>query len=113
MHKLLAVALFLSLNVFALSANAAGAYSGPVTIESIRATSSGGLDVRTVEIVNGSCTNDGKFFRVANGYHNMTGEGVKAALSVALAAFTSGKKVVVYVDTGSVNCYASLVQIVE
>lgn len=89
----------------------AGAYSPQVTIKSIRALASGGFDVKTNEVVNAACTNNGQFFRVQSGQHNMTAEGVKTALGVSLTAFGTGKAIVTFVDTSSVYCHASLVQI--
>ncbi len=102
----------LILSVFC-SLSWAGVYSGAVGIESIRARTSGGIDVRTTEVVNPACTNDGKFFRVENGRHGMTAKGVKSALSVALAAFSASKRVIAYVDTSTSYCSSMLVQIQE
>lgn len=102
--------LFLFASITSMSV-IAGAYSPQVTIKSIRALASGGFDVNTNEVVNAACTNNGQFFRVQSGQHGMTAEGVKTALSVALTAFGTGKAIVTFVDTSSVYCHASLVQI--
>ena len=111
MNKVTGMFLLLSINMFVMSASVAGAYSGELTIVSIRAIANGGFDVKTEEVVNPACTNDGSFFRVASGSNNMSDEGVKSALGVAMLATALDKKVIVYVDTSSLYCHASLVEI--
>ena len=51
------------------------------------------------------CSQGGRLHYVQSGVNEVTPEGLKSLLSIALVAQTTGKKVSILYDPGSSNCY--------
>jgi len=77
-----------------------------MTVTSVQVLDHGGFVVWFDAEINSICTANGTnsaFFY--SGQHNVTPDGVKALLSAALTAFSTGKKVDVIYDSSSKYCW--------
>jgi len=94
-----------------LQSQAATLYTPWTKIESIRTNATGVIDIRTVDVMNSSCANSGKFFRVKIGEHSVNENGQKSMLSALLSAYALDYSIKAYIDTATVYCYTTLVDI--
>ena len=98
----------LLLSVSSLSSNAA--YVENLEIERVQVTPSGGFLLFLNQEVHANCVTSGKdVVYVYPNQGNVTGEGIKSLLSIALVGFTSNKKVALHFDENSNECWVQYI----
>ena len=110
MSRIASCAALLVLLSFGASASAANVWKNNLPISSIMTYPNGDF-LLVLPASDPNCGPSGNLFYVLAGQNGQTAEGLKAALAMALTAFTTGKTVSVYADTAVGNCPVLLVQI--
>jgi hypothetical protein len=110
MSRISSLCLLLLALSFSAGASAANVWKNNLPVSSIMTYPNGDF-LLILEASDPNCGPSGNLFYVLSGLNGQTADGVKAALAMALTAFTSGKTVSVYTDTAVSNCPVQLVRI--
>jgi hypothetical protein len=106
--KGLLMALFLTVSSTAFSANN---WQNNLTIQGIYNVPAGGFLLLLPPGTDTACGPSSNLFYVLPGLNGVTADGAKAALSIALTAFTLGKTINIFYDNTIGNCPVQIVWI--
>ena len=103
------VALFLSLTSF--NTLAANVWNSPDLITKVQVIHHGGFIVYFENVFNTTCSGDGNRSYVYSGQNGVTDDGVKALLSTALLALSTGIPASVKYDDTNSNCWVQYLKL--
>ncbi|NQZ09966.1 MAG: hypothetical protein HRT35_22675 [Algicola sp.] len=93
------------------TAMAENVWKTQTNIEGVQALHDGSYILYLPLGTDSTCNEGGKLFRVAENQNQVTQEGARNLLTVALVAYTSKKKVSVLYDNGSASCYVQQIHL--